>query len=113
MSVSPKMHKVKGSQTLLYYKFIASKQHRTDTIAEKMGVSSDTLYRYVRGERQLPIDRIPDLVNATGDIEFPDYLADRCGFNLIPKIKDKHALKTLSHLLNIVHSAINGKDDGK
>ena len=99
-----------GYQTLLYYKFIASKQHDAASVAQKMQVSLDSLYRWVRGDRSMPIDRIPDLVNATGDLEFLEYLTEKCGFSLIPKIRDKATFKIFGQLVNIFQSAMSANE---
>jgi hypothetical protein len=105
-----KVRTTRIGQTLLYYKFIASKQHDVASVAQKMAVSVDTLYRYVRGDRPLPVDRIPDLVNATGDTEFLEYLTDKCGFSLVPKIKDKGTFKIFAQLVNVFQSAMNANE---
>ena len=99
-----------GYQTLLYYKFIASKQHDAASIAQKMGVSVDSVYRWVRGDRSMPIDRIPDLVNATGDLEFLEYLTEKCGFSLVPQIKDRATFKIFAQLVNVFQSAISANE---
>ena len=102
-----------GFQSLLYYKFVVHKTYRVDTVAEKMGLSSDTLYRYVRGDRPFPIDRLSDLVNATGDFEYLEYFNDRCGYSVIPKIKDKTTTEIMTQIAEIFLSATENRKANK
>ena len=111
MPVSLKNNRPSGYQMLLYYKFIAHKEFDTTSIAEKMGISLDTLYRYIRGDRPFPVDRISDLVNATQDTEFLDYLCSPCGFSLMPKIKDRTTMKTFSQLVRMMQSVLDSKEN--
>jgi hypothetical protein len=94
-----------GFQALLYYKFIISAEHDVASVSQKMRISSDTLYRYVRRALAFPIDRLADLVNATGDIQFIEYFAKRCGYTLIPMIKDRKQAEMMKRMAEIFLSA--------
>lgn len=106
-----------GFRSLLISKFYAEGKYKVDNIAQKMGVHKDTLYKWIAGKdsngqkRHFPIDRIPDLVNATNDIEFLDYLCRRCGMMVIPEIKDKATLKMFTHMARIMQLIANEKND--
>lgn len=73
-----------------------------------MGISKDLLYRYIRGNKQFPADRLPDLVNATDDLEYLDFLLSECNLTSIPKIKDKTTAKMFFQLMKLMESALNG-----
>ena len=51
---------------------------RVKTIAPKMNISTWTLYDILNGRIDLTPDRIPDIVNATGDIEILLWIIIRC-----------------------------------
>ena len=101
-----------GFQALLYYKFIISADHGVAPVSEKMKISPDTLYRYVRRALPFPIDRLADLVNATGDLKFLEYFATKCDYTLIPKIKDRRQAEMMKRMAEIFLSAI-GTEPGK
>ena len=113
-----KMSEQNGFQSLLYVNFIIRKKYRVDEVAQKWvgrngkkGIHKDTLYKWIRGENHFPPDRIAELVNATGDIEYLEYHCDPCGFTLMPKIKDKHTAKMISHMVRLMQSAIDLKEE--
>jgi len=68
------MTKYEGFRTLLYYKLIYTKQHRVEEVAEKMGVSPVSLYKYISGQYSFPVDLVSKLYGATGDIEFLNFI---------------------------------------
>ena len=95
----------RGFQALLYYRFIVSNEQDVALVSDKMKISSDTLYRYVRGALPFPIDRLPDLVTATGDIGFLEYFAKKCDYTLIPKIKDRREAEIMRHTAEVMMAA--------
>ena len=113
MGVSPKMSNKNGFASLCYVNFIVKAKYRVDSIAQKWGISTDYLYKKIRGEKPWYVDDVQKLYKATGDIEYLEYVNDPCGFTLIPKIKDKQSLKVLGQMISVVQSALNGKDDDK
>lgn len=97
-----------GFQSLLYYILIIEKKYRVDDTAKEMRISTDTLYRYVRGERIIPPDRIIDLINATKEIRFLQFFCDPTGYLAIPAIDTKPSSDGI-RLKEIKLSIINGK----
>jgi len=80
------MTKYEGFRTLLYYKFIYLKLYRVDEIAEKMGMDSPvTLYKYIGGQYSFPVDLVGKLYNATGDVEFLNFILNDTGQMLTPR----------------------------
>jgi len=110
MSVSPKNSGVSGFQSLLYFNFILQKKYRVDIVSKKMGIATDTLYKYIRGERPFPPDRISDLYNATNDLSYLTFFLDPCGHVPIKPIEDKETIKVLLSLIELIQSAINSKE---
>jgi len=96
---------ISGTQCLLYINFIVKKKYRVDTIAQIMKIHPDTLYKYIRGERDFPIDRLADLVNATGDSEYLEYHANACGYVLMPKIKNRKTIEILGQMAKLMLTA--------
>jgi len=90
-------------QNLLYVRFIVEKRYRVDSVAEKMGIHKDTLYRYVRGENHFPIDKLPRLIEATEDTSFIEYLFQDTKYIVIPK-PDKSTLRTMDNLTSLFSS---------
>lgn len=103
----------RGLQNLLYVNFVVKKKYRVDTVAQIMGYHKDTLYKWIRGERPFPVDEISNLTNSTGDPEYLEYLANRSGFTLLPIIKDKATAKMFTHMVVILQSALNLKEEEK
>lgn len=68
------MTKYEGFRNLLYHKFIYLKLYRVDEVAERMGVSPVTLYKYIGGQYSFPVDLIGKLYTATGDAEFLNFI---------------------------------------
>jgi len=71
---------ISGFSALCYVNFIIKKKYRVDSIAQKMRIATDTLYRYIRGENIIPPDRIINLVSATGDIEYLEFFCEPVGY---------------------------------
>jgi len=113
MSVNLKLNGVSSLQCLLYTSFIIKKRYRVDAIAQKMGISKDLLYRYIRGNKQFPSDRLSDLTNATEDFDYIDFMFSECGLTAIPRIKDKSTLKMFTQMVKLMQSAIetSGKEE--
>ena len=88
----------RGFASLLYYNFIFTKKYRVDKIAEKMGIAADTLYRYIRGELTMPPDRVPDLVNSTGDTDYLQFFLGNTGFLAVPEVRIKLHKKSMKQI---------------
>ena len=73
-----------------------------------MQISTDSLYRYIRGENIIPPDRIIDLINVTKETRFLQFFCDPCGYLAIPAMKAKSSTKSI-RLKEIKLSIINGK----
>ena len=108
MNGNLKISGISGFNCLLYTNFIIKKKYDVATVAEKMGISKDSLYRWIRGNRLFPADRISDLTNATDDFEYLDLVLSECGLTTVPKIKDKHTAKMFFQLMKLMESAIKG-----
>ena len=106
-----KMSKKLGFASLMYVNFIIKKKENVQETAKKMGVSMDTLYRYIRGENIIPPDRIVDLIQSTKNIEYLEFFCDPNGYIPIPKIKSKHALETFSQFAKLMNLVTNPKED--
>jgi len=109
--VNLKNHPDFGFGALLYYKFIIASEQDVALVSEKMKISPDTLYRYVRGALPFPIDRLPDLVTATGDLKFLEYFANKCDYTLIPKVKDRKTAEMLIRVAEMFLSATGDKSE--
>lgn len=92
-------------RALLYYRLIVSGDYEVATVAEKMKISSDTLYRYCEDKLAFPIERLPDLINATGNLKFLTYFASKCGYALVPKVRDRRIADALTAVANVLLSA--------
>jgi hypothetical protein len=96
-------------QSLLYYRLIVSGDYSVATVAEKMHISSDSLYHYVESKTAFPIERLVDLINATGDIGFLTYFASKCGYTLVPKVRDKRLADSMLALANVLSAVAKGE----
>lgn len=111
-----KMGNVRGLQSLLYVNFRVLKKYRVDTVAKNWKpkpISESILHKWISGDRPFPVDQLSNLVNATDDPQYLEYYANRCGYTLLPLIKDKSARKNLSYMVQMFQSAINFKEDEK
>ena len=63
-----------GFRSLLYYKLVQSKEYSVQEIAGKMNMSSSSLYHYIEGESNFPVDLIARLYNSTHDIDFLNFI---------------------------------------
>ncbi|MBA7465150.1 hypothetical protein ES707_00312 [subsurface metagenome] len=113
MSVNLKISGISGFNCLMYTNFIIRKKYSVETVAEKMGISKDSLYRWIRGNRLFPADRLSDLTNATEDFDYIDFILSECGLTAIPRIKDKSTLKMFTQMVKLMQSAIesSGKEE--
>lgn len=89
--------------------FITMKKWRTDDIAKKMGISSDTLYRYIRGDKNFPFDRFLDFLKATGDLDYLKFIANEVGCTLIQKIKSERFAKDLAEIGRLLTESASNK----
>jgi len=103
-----------GLQCLLYTNFVIKAKYSVDSVAEKMGVHRDTLYKWIEGKNLFPADRLAPLTVATQDTEYLEYTLDKCGYVLLPKIRDKKAAETMIQMAKVFMSATNnGKEKGE
>lgn len=100
-----------GLGVLLYCNFILKKKYSVDSVAQKMGIHKDTLYKYINGTHIFPAERLIGLTLATDDYEYLDYIADQCNRAIIPKIKDKKTAEAMIQMAKIFLSATNGNKD--
>ena len=70
----------------MYVIFVIEKKFRVDDTAKEMRIATDTLYRYIRGEKIIPPDRVVDLINATKEIRFLRFYCEPTGFIPITKV---------------------------
>lgn len=110
MSVNLKNNRASRFQNLLYFIFQVKHRHRVDLTAEKMGVHKDTFYRWSRGDKPFPIDQLPNLVNATDDVEFLEHLADQCGYSVLPKIKNRKTAEIMTQMAKVMLSATESNE---
>lgn len=92
-------------RALLYYRFHVDDKYPVDVIAEKMGVHKDTLYRWINGTNVFPANEIIGLIQATNDIKYLEFIADKCGYSVIPKIKDRKTAEAMIMMAKIFLSA--------
>lgn len=79
------MIKHDGFRTLLYYKFTYTKAYRVDEVADKMGIPAITFYKYISGQMSFPVDLVAKLYNATGDMEFLNFILNDTPLMLTPR----------------------------
>lgn len=79
------MTKHEGFRNLLYHNFIYLKLYRVEDVAEKMGISPVTFYKYISGQMSFPVDLVGKLYNATGDIEFLNFILNGTDQMLTPR----------------------------
>ena len=84
-----------GFSSLMYVIFIIEKKFRVDDTAKEMRITTDTLYRYCRGELIIPPDRIIDLINATHEIRFLNFFCEPCGFLPVSKVRFKRGQSSI------------------
>jgi len=111
VSVNRIMGANSGLQCLLYTNFVIKGKYPVDSVAEKMGIHRDTLYKWIEGVNLFPADRLAPLVVATGDPEYLEYILDKCGYAVLPKIRDKKAAETMIQMAKVFMSATNGRGD--
>jgi len=112
-----------GFQSLLYYKFIFSKQHRVKPVAKKIGLSADNFYKIIRGadkptknlspgntrRYEFPVDLIEELYRATKDKDFLLYFIEPCGFDLVPSVANETVKSVLGHVTELLAASIGWK----
>ena len=90
-----KINRNSGLQCLMYFAFHISSKYPVDAVAQKMGVHPDTLYKWVNGTHVFPAEQLINLVNATGDLKYLELIADKLGYAVIPKVKDRKTAEML------------------
>lgn len=73
-----------GFQQLLYRKFLQERRWRVDEIAQQLNVGRSTMYAWIDGERQFPVDLVGMLATITGDTDFLDFVLIGTGYTLAP-----------------------------
>src|SRR3972149_4591566 len=61
-------------QFLLYQIFIYEKRHDVQDVARKMGIPASSLYHWIEGELNFPVDLLAQLYNITHDIDFLNFI---------------------------------------
>lgn len=106
-----------GLRRLMYANFIVLKKYSLDKAVknwpDKSITSTSSLYKWMEGERDIPLHQLVNLSIATQDSIYIEYIANQAGYSIIPQIKDRAALRVLSHLSKLCESAINGNNDEK
>lgn len=115
MSDNPKNKGKADFQALLYYRFrIANpRPYKVADIAEHMGISADTLNAYISSELPFPINRLPDLLIATGDAEYLSYLCEECGYFPSKKISTAEAGMFSPHDYNAAAGCVKTVGEGE
>ena len=98
-------------RVMMYYNFHIAEKYSVDSVAQKMGIHRDTLYKWINGTNTFPANEIIDLIKATGDISYLEFIADKCGYALIPKIKDRKTAETVLFIAKMFLMATEGKFD--
>jgi len=76
-----------------------------------MEVHRDTLHKWIYGKNLSPADRLASLTNATGDLDYLEYVCNQCGNTAMPKVKDKHTAKMFAQMARVMLAAINLKEE--
>ncbi|MCL4873822.1 hypothetical protein KJ039_07065 [bacterium] len=63
-----------GFQNLLYRKFISPGEHDAKKVAGAIGESLSTFYNYCEGAHYCPPDLVGRIYNATGDLDFLNFI---------------------------------------
>lgn len=113
MKINLKINRNSGLQCLMYFAFHISSKYPVDVVAQKMGVHPDTLYKWVNGTHVFPAEQLINLVNATDDLKYLEYVADKCDQCIIPKIKDRKQAEMMRRMAEVFLSATNGPEDEK
>lgn len=108
-----KINRSSGIQCLMYFAFHISDKYPVDTVAQKMGVHPDTLYKWINGTNVFPAEQLINLINATGDTKYLEFIADKTGYAIIPKIQDRKTAETMMRMAEIFMSATGNNDDEK
>jgi len=74
--------------------FIIQKKYPVKAVAKEVGVSQDSLYRYIRGELQFPFRLLIPYLKATikldpekrGDITILNFIANEIDHSIIPRL---------------------------
>ena len=99
---------------LLYLNFIVLKKHAVDETSKAWypkPIHRDTLYRKINGKNPFTVDDLPGLVRATENAEYLEFVANQCGYTIIPIIKDKRVASLVSTLAEVLQKARNGNEE--
>jgi hypothetical protein len=99
-------------QPLLYTAFIIEKKCRVDDVSKEMKISSDLLYRYIRGDKPFPFFRLVPLLKATKDLRILVALCREMGCILVPAIKNKKFIDGLTEITLALSGIANGDYKG-
>lgn len=111
-NVNLRINRNSGIQCLMYFAFHIENRYAVDAVAQKMGVHVDTLYKWINGTHIFPAERITDLVLATGDLKYLEFIADKCGYAVIPKVKNRQTAEMMLQMARVFLSA-TGAEAGK
>jgi len=113
--LKPKNPVMDGLRQLMYTNICVLKKYAVDKLVENWPDdsinSTSSIYKWMEGERDIPFHQLINFVIASKDSVYLEYLANQCGYSIIPQIKDKTTLKVFAHLFKIMESTINGKNN--
>ena len=92
--------------SFLVHKFNYQKKFKVKDVAYKMDVDPSEFYKILRQEKEFPMDWLLPFIKAT-DFDYLEFLANECGFKLIPDIKNdklKMVLTEIAKMLYLVGS---------
>jgi len=96
-------------QFLLYSKFISplgdEPKHDADHAAREIGISRSTLYNYIEGECYCPPDLISRIYNATGDVDFLNFIVNPTDKRLVDKESVRAEKGLVEEVLDVAGTA--------
>ncbi len=98
-------------QSLLNEKFYYKNKLVVDIVSKAMGVSSSTLYKWINGTNEIPVDYLLPYMKAAKDYSYLKYLARKCGFQIVPKINKKMVSMLISELARVLASLVDTNGD--
>jgi len=100
---------------LLYLNFVVLNKDSVDECAKHWHpkpIHRDTLYKKIRGKNPFTVDDLPGLIKSTQRIEYLEFIANQCGYAVVPLIKNKQVKKLMNHVADVLQS-LSGDIDEK
>ncbi len=91
---------IKFSQ-LLYEKLIGTEQYSSKMVARRTGVPLSTLYKYCEGTYNPPAEFVSMVYNATGDVDFLDFIINDTDKMLVDKQKGAAEKSVVEEALDV------------